>query len=470
MYTHTGNTDFPNPFYSNNKRYKITWGSDWWSPIDFGISEWLTDKFGTQIGKINPNQNAGGRKMEKWPQYKFSVPKPTTDTTQKTTTNPPPGGQPSREQPSGGQSSGNNNGIDEAAAAQQRAAAAAAEAKRQAAERSYKGKVEAAGVAKSQAKGQYDWLIGALGSNKQDLLNQVTQNETTGLANYDLQQKQTQQKYDTSKQEILQTYRDLQLEQEKVMRGSGQGQSSRAQEATLRLNNLLGKDMSNITTNEADSLALIGNAVTAFKTQTLNTKTSIEKDTSSKIDKATLDYNQNIQNIDLNTNLSANEREDAYAAAEAQLAIDTANIQTWASQQKLEYQKTVASQTGVLNDYIVNMTGSDKLLNSNVQIKTDYTSKTIADAGITQLDTETGLAPLIAGVYQSPTKTYNSKEELDASGLQQSNPMEYQRQLTLLQSGSQPAIVSTSTPSAMARGTILPTNVQNDPLLRAMFA
>jgi len=396
--------------------------------------------------------------------------KTTTDTTQKTTTNPPPGGQPSGGQRPGGQSSGNNNGIDEAAAAQQRAAAAAAEAKRQAAERSYKGKVEAAGVAKSQAKGQYDWLIGALGSNKQDLLNQVTQNETTGLANYDLQQKQTQQKYDTSKQEILQTYRDLQLEQEKVMRGSGQGQSSRAQEATLRLNNLLGKDMSNITTNEADSLALIGNAVTAFKTQTLNTKTSIEKDTSSKIDKATLDYNQNIQNIDLNTNLSANEREDAYAAAEAQLAIDTANIQTWASQQKIEYQKTVASQTGMLNDYIVNMTGSDKLLNSNVQIKTDYTSKTIADAGITQLDTETGLAPVTAGVYQSLTKTYNSKEELDASGLQQSNPMEYQRQLTLLQSGSQPAIASTSTPSAMARGTILPTNVQNDPLLRAMFA
>ena len=469
MYTHTGNTDFPNLFYSNNKRYKITWGTDWWAPIDFGISEWLTDKFGTQIGKVNPNQDAGARKMEKWPQYKAPIPKPTTDTTQKTTTNPPPGGQTSGEQPSGGQPSGNNNGIDEAAAAQQRAAAAAAEAKRQAAERSYKGKVEAAGVAKGQAKGQYDWLIGALGSNKQDLLNQVTQNETTGLANYDLQQKQTQQKYDTSKQEILQTYRDLQLEQEKVMRGSGQGQSSRAQEATLRLNNLLGKDMSNITTNEADSLALIGNAVTAFKTQTLNTKTSIEKDTSSKIDKATLDYNQNIQNIDLNTNLSANEREDAYAAAEAQLAIDTANIQTWASQQKIEYQKTVASQTGMLNDYIVNMTGSDKLLNSNVQVKTNYTSKIIADAGITQLDTETGLAPVIAGVYQSPTKTYNSKEELDASGLQQSNPMEYQRQLTLLQS-SQPAIASTSTPSVTARGTILPTSVQNDQLLRAMFA
>ena len=451
-----------------------SWHIGNWGLRDFGLTEWLQNKIapnaprtaqgGSNLIRI-PRMGAGENTMKALPINR----KTTTDTTQKTTTNPPPGGQTSGEQPSGGQPSGNNNGIDEAAAAQQRAAAAAAEAKRQAAERSYKGKVEAAGVAKSQAKGQYDWLIGALGSNKQDLLNQVTQNETTGLANYDLQQKQTQQKYDTSKQEILQTYRDLQLEQEKVMRGSGQGQSSRAQEATLRLNNLLGKDMSNITTNEADSLALIGNAVTAFKTQTLNTKTSIEKDTSSKIDKATLDYNQNIQNIDLNTNLSANEREDAYAAAEAQLAIDTANIQTWASQQKLEYQKTVASQTGMLNDYIVNMTGSDKLLNSNVQIKTDYTSKTIADAGITQLDTETGLAPLIAGVYQSPTKTYNSKEELDASGLQQSNPMEYQRQLTLLQS-SQPAIASTSTPSVTARGTILPTSVQNDQLLRAMFA
>ena len=451
-----------------------SWHIGNWGLRDFGLTEWLQNKItpnaprtaqgGSNLIRI-PRMGAEENTMKALPINRRT----TTSPIAKTTTNPPPGGQPSREQPSGGQPSGNNNGIDEAAAAQQRAAAAAAEAKRQAAERSYKGKVEAAGVAKGQAKGQYDWLIGALGSNKQDLLNQVTQNETTGLANYDLQQKQTQRKYDTSKQEILQTYRDLQLEQEKVMRGSGQGQSSRAQEATLRLNNLLGKDMSNITTNEADSLALIGNAVTAFKTQTLNTKTSIEKDTSSKIDKATLDYNQNIQNIDLNTNLSANEREDAYAAAEAQLAIDTANIQTWASQQKLEYQKTVASQTGMLNDYIVNMTGSDKLLNSNVQIKTDYTSKTIADAGITQLDTETGLAPLIAGVYQSPTKTYNSKEELDASGLQQSNPMEYQRQLTLLQS-SQPAIASTSTPSVTARGTILPTNVQNDPLLRAMFA
>ena len=456
MWPHTGSWGLPDFSITENIQKLVN---------AIGGKKQATNQGGSNLF-VTPRMGTGENTMKALPINR----KTTTDTTQKTTTNPPPGGQTSGEQPSGGQPSGNNNGIDEAAAAQQRAAAAAAEAKRQAAERSYKGKVEAAGVAKSQAKGQYDWLIGALGSNKQDLLNQVTQNETTGLANYDLQQKQTQRKYDTSKQEILQTYRDLQLEQEKVMRGSGQGQSSRAQEATLRLNNLLGKDMSNITTNEADSLALIGNAVTAFKTQTLNTKTSIEKDTSSKIDKATLDYNQNIQNIDLNTNLSANEREDAYAAAEAQLATDTANIQTWASQQKIEYQKTVASQTGMLNDYIVNMTGSDKLLNSNVQIKTDYTSKTIADAGITQLDTETGLSPVIAGVYQSPTKTYNSKEELDASGLQQSNPMEYQRQLTLLQSGSQPAIASTSTPSAMARGTILPTNVQNDPLLRAMFA
>ena len=467
-----------------------TWNIGGWTPQDFGVTEWLRSLVGKQASaqvttnfnnpaviqaqdaakKTVPSSGGGGGS------YGGTTPTPTD----KTTTNPPPGG--TTDTGGGGNGGGggnndggnNNNGIDDAAAAQQRAAEAAAEAKRQAAERSYRGKVEAAGVAKGQAKGQYDWLIDALGSNKQDLLNQVTQNETTGLANYDMQQKTTQKKYDSSKQEILQTYRDLQAEQERVMRGSGQGQSSRAQEATLRLNNLLGKDMSNITTNEADSLALIGNAITAFKTQTLNTKTSIEKDTSSKIDKATLDYNQNIQNIDLNTNLSANEREDAYAAAEAQLATDTANIQTWASQQKVEYQKTVASQTGMLNDYITGMTDANGLLNKDVGAKTDATNKLLKEAGFTQMDSETDLTNPTGGVYQSSSKTYDSKDALDADlAAGKITALEYSQQLAKLQ-GSQaaPSIIAStaSTPSATRGGTTLPTSVQNDPLMRAMFS
>lgn len=459
-----------------------TWNIGGWTPQDFGVTEWLRSLAGKQASaQVTTNFN-NPRVIQAQDAAKKTVPSSgggggsyggTTPTpTDKTTTNPPPGG--TTDTGGGGNGGGNNdggnnnNGIDDAAAAQQRAAEAAAEAKRQAAERSYRGKVEAAGVAKGQAKGQYDWLIDALGSNKQDLLNQVTQNETTGLANYDMQQKTTQKKYDSSKQEILQTYRDLQAEQERVMRGSGQGQSSRAQEATLRLNNLLGKDMSNITTNEADSLALIGNAITAFKTQTLNTKTSIEKDTSSKIDKATLDYNQNIQNIDLNTNLSANEREDAYAAAEAQLATDTANIQTWASQQKVEYQKTVASQTGMLNDYITSMTDANGLLNKEVGAKNDATNGLLKAAGFNPLDTETGLEDVSGGVYQKPGMSYSTKEALDASGLQQSDPMEYQRQLNLL-SQAGPAAPTVASTARTPGGASLPTSVQNDPLLSAMF-
>ena len=358
--------------------------------------------------------------------------------------------------------------IEEASNSQQDAARAAAEAKRQAAERAYQAKVKAAGLAKGQAKGQYDWLIKTLGSHKEDLLKQVSLNETQGIQNYETQQKQTQRKYDKAKQEILQTYRDLQREQERIMRGTGQGQSSRAQEATLKLNNLLGKDMSNITTNEADSLALIGNALTAFKTNTLNTKNSIEKDTSSRIDKATLDYNQQIQKIDMNTTLSANEKADAYAAAEAQLASDTAKIKTWAAGQKLAYQQAVAKQKGIMDDYISTMTDANGLLNSDLGTKTDATNKVLVQAGFTPMEKETGLQKVEPGVYQSDKRTYKTKEELDASGLKQSNPMEYQRQLAMIQSGqtSPMAIIQPATPT----GTNLPTSVQKDPLLRAMFA
>ena len=148
--------------------------------------------------------------------------------------------------------------INRAAGSQTDAAKAAAEAKRQAAMRKYQAQAQIAQGAKESAAGQYQWLIDTLGSNKKDLLEQVTTNETQGLQNYADQEAKTKASYDSAKQEILATYRDLGREQERIMRGSGQGQSSRAQEATLRLNNLLGKDMSNITTNEADSLALIG--------------------------------------------------------------------------------------------------------------------------------------------------------------------------------------------------------------------
>ena len=450
-----------------------TWNIGPWNLRDFGVTELARQLLGKTASaeattKFNNPAVIQATKGSTAPSTGTAKPASSVTTTNNNNTQPssPDGGG------GGGGGGGGNSDLEAAARAQEEAARAAAEAKRQAAERSYGAKVQEAGVAKGQAKGQYDWLIGALGSNKTDLLNSVTQNETTGIQNYETQQKTTQTKYDSSKQEILQTYRDLQTEQEKIMRGSGQGQSSRSQEATLRLNNLLGKDMSNITTNEADSLALIGNALTAFKTNILNTKNSIERETTQKQDKATLDYNQQIQTIDSNLNLSANEREDRYLEAETTLASDIAKIKTWTAQQQAEYQKTVTSTQGVLDSFITSMTDANGLLNSNLGAKTDATNKLSSAAGFTTMDSETDMETPTAGVYQSTAKTYGSKDELDSDlAAGKITALEYSQQLAKLQ-GAQatPSAIASTASTPSAGGTSMPTGVSNDPLLRALFS
>ena len=294
--------------------------------------------------------------------------------------------------------------IRQSAASQEEAARKAAEARRQAAQRSYEGKVAAAGVAKDNAKGQYDWIIDTLGSNKKDLLDSVALNETTGVQDYQKQEGDTKTNYDKSRQEILSTYRDLQKEQEKILRGTGVSSSSRSQEAQLRLNNLMGKDLSETSKGEADSLALIGNALTTFKSKIQLTKNTIENETKSKLDKAALDYDQQVKAIDANTNLAANEREDAYAAAEVQLANDTAGIQSWAAGLQLQAAQTLAKTKESLDNFVVDMTDSQKLLAGTLDEKkaaTDAFIQSIPE-GI-QLDQEGGLTTPTQGIQRSPT-------------------------------------------------------------------
>lgn len=290
--------------------------------------------------------------------------------------------------------------IRESSQGQQEAAAKAAEARRQAALRAYQGKVAAAQTAKSSAKGQYDWITETLGSNKQDLLDQVALNEKTGIEGYEKNQADTQKNYDDARKEILTTYRDLQREQERILRGTGVASSSRAQEATLRLNNLMGKDLSEVSTNEADALAQIGNALSAFKSQIVLTKNSIETETKSKLDKAALDYDDQIKAIDVNLQLSANEREDAYASAEAQLAQDTANINSWAAGLMLQAEQTIAKNTDTLTNFVADMTDSNGALNKSLEEKQAMTVDIISalQSGGLTLDQEAGLTNPTVGV------------------------------------------------------------------------
>lgn len=150
--------------------------------------------------------------------------------------------------------------INDAGDSSEDAAKDAEKAQTKAAEHRYNEQVMAATDAKGSAAGQYQWIIDTLGSNKKDLLSKIALSEEEGIKNFETQESSTTGKYDSARQEILNTYRDLNRNQEKILRGSGTAQSSRSQEATLRLNGLLGKDLSGISKNEADSLALIGSA------------------------------------------------------------------------------------------------------------------------------------------------------------------------------------------------------------------
>ena len=368
---------------------------------------------------------------------------------------------------SSGGSSSKSKAIDDAEDAQKEAAEKAEEEARQAAKRAYEAKADAARDAKVSAKGQYDWLIDTLGSNKQDLLDEVTTNLNEGLTNYDVQGKQTTEKYDAAKQEILSTYRDLQTQQEKIMRGAGMGQSSRSMEAQLRLNNLMGKDLGSVSKNEADSLALIGNAVTTLKQRALDTQNSIERETKSKLDKAALDYNDQITAIDNNLQLSANEKADAYAAAETQLARDTAAITSWAANLKVQAEETMANNKALLDGYITDMTDAKGLLNSGLDEKTAATNDLLTQAGYTPLSQNAEDTNNQAGKYQKVSKKYNSIEELQnaiANG-EITNQSEIEQQYAALTATGGSAMADASTDALYPKKKSL-----DDPLLAAIYA
>jgi len=403
----------------------------WLGLPDFGVTEWLQGQKSTSPASTQTEQKQDEVKKDET----VTTPPGTTpqaSTTKTTTTTP----------------NGNNTtkAIDDAAKSQQDAAAKAAEARRQAALRSYQAKVGVANTAKESAKGQYDWIIDTLGSNKKDLLDQVALNQKTGEEGYAKNEEDTKSNYDQARQEILSTYRDLQLQQEKILRGTGVGSSSRSQEASLRLNNLMGKDLSETSSTEADALAMIGNALSTFKEQIVLTKNSIETETKSKLDKAALDYDSQIKAIDANLQLSANEKEDAYASAESQLATDTANIEKWAAGLKLEAETSIAKNTSTLDNFIADMTDSSKLLNTTLDEKQAATD---------------------AFVQQISTSTYLDKEGNLVTPSVGAKKTAANKTLADLYTPDGTTTIDTGAPIT---GADVTSNVQSDPLLGALMA
>lgn len=367
------------------------------------------------------------------------------------------------------------NMINQGSNDQQAAAERAAEARRRAAEAKYNAQKGIAQEAKGMAKEAYDWLVDTIGSNKQDLLSQVALQGEQGMRDYQLQEDKTRTDYDRAKQDILGTYRDLQTQQEKILRGSGMSSSSRSQEAQLRLNNLLGKDLSTVRTNEADSLAMIGNAVTKFKENLTQTNIGIERESTQKLDKAALDYNQQIKSIDANLTLSAAEREEAYAQAEAQLAADSQAITQWATGLKVQAQQFQMQMQGELDNFVADMLDENGLLNTGLEQKRGATNQILTKMGFTPLETNPTTTDPGVGVYQKANMSYKDKESLEAA-LQRGEitPLDYQKQLDQMQMSSTPVngVASASPVSPQTGMGINPraTSASRDPLLGALFA
>lgn len=378
-----------------------------WGVKDFGVTEFIGSLFGA------PKTPQGGSDI--FPNAQPSTPPPPPPLPEPkggTTSGGAPGAKPATSQPAANPPATTQNPIDTAQQSQEDAARVAAEARRQAALRKYQAQVGIAGQAKEQAKGSYDWIIDTIGSNKKDVLEKVALEETQGVEGYGQQEDKTKRDYDSAKQQILSMYRDLQREQEKILRGAGLGQSSRSIEAQMKLNNLLGKDLGGVSTNEADSLALIGNAVSALKDRSLQTRVSVEREAQGKLDKAALDYKAQVDAIDANTQLAGNEREDAYAQAEVQLATDIANIQSWAAGLKLQQEQTNAKLKELVDGYISDMTSTNALLNTDLTTKKQATNSVLSQIGLTPLDIETGAQTTSLGVKQ---KTTTKKPDEDLS-------------------------------------------------------
>ena len=303
--------------------------------------------------------------------------------------------------------------INDAGDSSEDAAKDAEKAQTKAAEHRYNEQVMAATDAKGSAAGQYQWIIDTLGSNKKDLLSKIALSEEEGIKNFETQEASTTGKYDAARQEILNTYRDLNRNQEKILRGSGTAQSSRSQEATLRLNGLLGKDLSGISKNEADSLALIGSALTSFKNKVLDQKNSIETETKSKLDKAALEYDDQIKGIDQNIYAAKNQKAEAFAQAEAELSEKVASIKQWEAGLKLQAEQTQATMKESLDSFVLDMTDSNGKLNAGLNEKVSATNEIQRASGRTELDmNDPSILDNKVGVFQKTSKKYKTLEEL----------------------------------------------------------
>lgn len=209
-------------------------------------------------------------------------------------------------------------------------------------------------TAKTNAKGLYDWSAETISKQKDPLLQTLTADEEMEKKQLAARKEEEAGYYGEQKQSTLQMYRDLSLKTEKMMRGSGMIDSSRSQEAQFKLDRLMTKDMGQWSDKEVKAVQTINDKV-EYATKTYAAKRQkVEDDALARTDKARLDYEAEVREINNSYLINDNGKAEAIRAAAnnaqaivAQAKIDQAN-------RRAELEQQLALMKADIDTYISN--------------------------------------------------------------------------------------------------------------------
>ena len=229
-------------------------------------------------------------------------------------------------------------GGDQGGSAVEDYARAQEEAERQAALHRWEETKAALDAAKQRAKDLLDWAVEAVTKQKKPQLERLSAEEKLKRGELERQKQEEQRYYSRAKQDVLRTYRDLSLKSERIMRGMGMADSSRALEAQLKLQRLMAKDISEWSAKEVAAMEKINDRL-QYITDTYSSKREeIENEAAAKIAKAQRDYEDEVRRINNAYLLNDNQKAEAIEAARvnAERLIANAKIERENRKQELE--------------------------------------------------------------------------------------------------------------------------------------
>lgn len=197
-------------------------------------------------------------------------------------------------------------------------------------------------TAKVSAKDLLDWAVSTITKQKEPLLAGLQADQELETKQLEGRKGEEKAYYDEAKQSVLTTYRDLSLKSERIMRGMGMADSSRSMEAQFKLDTLMAKDISQWSDKEVKAVQAINDKL-EYVTKTYTTKRqTVEDEAQAKVDKANIDYQDQVRQIDNNYLINDNQKAEAIEAARLAAEELVANAKAEAGKARLELEKELA--------------------------------------------------------------------------------------------------------------------------------